>query len=317
MARDAGCGPLIIEVPGGPLDADTRERLMHPLVGGVILFERNYRSKRQLADLCREIHSLKDAPLLICVDHEGGRVQRFRSGFTVIPPMGSLGRAWQVDAMAACREATRIGRVIGSELRAVGIDLSFAPVLDLDDGVSEIIGDRAFHADPKVVTMLARSLAQGLLLAGMACCGKHFPGHGHVAADSHLSLPVDRRGRRRILSRDAAPYGWLGDVLTAVMPAHVVYPKVDARPAGFSRVWLQEILRETLGFSGAIFSDDLNMAGAEVAGDLLARARAALAAGCDLLIVCGGPNAADQLLDKLSWRAPTAFQARLASLRGR
>ncbi len=307
-------GPVVVDVHGLALEAAERARLMHPLVGGVILFARNFGSRAQVARLCAEIHALPRQRLLVCVDHEGGRVQRFRRGFTAVPPMRELGELWDRDALAACRRATEIGRVIGGELRAVGVDLSFTPVLDLDWGRSRVIGDRAFHADPRVVAMLARCLAHGLLLAGMANCGKHFPGHGWAQADSHVALPSDERDLATLLANDAAPYGWLGEALLAVMPAHVVYPEVDAQPAGFSRRWLREILRGRLGFEGLIFSDDLTMEGASAAGDIVARARAALRAGCDMVLVCNRPDLAGRLLDGLAWRRPAGFDRRLGAL---
>ncbi|ODS99107.1 MAG: beta-N-acetylhexosaminidase [Lautropia sp. SCN 69-89] len=307
-------GPVVIDVQGTALDAAERERLMHPLVGGVILFARNFESRKQLARLCDEIHALRRPRLLICVDHEGGRVQRFQKGFTRLPPMRELGQLWDRDVLGACRRATEVGQTIGTELREVGVDLSFTPVLDLDWGRSQVIGDRALHADPRVVAMLARCLAHGLLLAGMANCGKHFPGHGWAHADSHVALPTDERDLETLLSADAAPYGWLGDALLSVMPAHVVYPQVDALPAGFSRRWLRDILRRKLGFQGLVFSDDLTMEGASVAGDIVARGRAALAAGCDMVLVCNRPDLADQLLDGLDWSPSPRFARRLKAL---
>ncbi|MGD9944301.1 MAG: beta-N-acetylhexosaminidase [Burkholderiaceae bacterium] len=307
-------GPVIVDVQGKSLTQAERERLLHPLVGGVILFTRNFASAAQLRRLCDEIRALRKPRLLICVDHEGGRVQRFQRGFTRIPPMRELGRLWDSDVLAACRRATEIGRTIGRELRAVGIDLSFTPVLDLDWGNSGVIGDRAFHADPRVVAMLARCLNHGLLLAGMANCGKHFPGHGFAQADSHVALPTDDRDMETILANDVAPYDWLGETLLSVMPAHVVYPKVDAQPAGFSRRWLQDVLRGKLGFQGLVFSDDLTMEGAAVAGDIVARADAALAAGCDMVLVCNRPDLADQLLGALRWTPGPQFETRLKSL---
>jgi beta-N-acetylhexosaminidase len=307
-------GPVVVDVAGATLQAHERERLLHPLVGGVILFARNFESKEQLERLCAEIHALRTPPLLVCVDHEGGRVQRFRSGFTALPPMRELGRMWDEDPQAACCRATAIGRTIGAELRAAGVDLSFTPVLDLDWGRSAVIGDRAFHSDAAAVAALARSLSHGLLLAGMANCGKHFPGHGFAHADSHVALPTDERGLDALLADDAAPYGWLGETLLSVMPAHVVYPAVDLQPAGFSSRWLRTILRERLGFRGLIFSDDLTMEGATVAGDIVARAEAALGAGCDMVLVCNRPDLADELLAKLSWTPPDGFSERLAAL---
>ena len=308
--------PLILDVAGTTLSAVDRRRLTHPLTGGVILFARNWENRAQLLALTSAIKAVRD-DLLICVDHEGGRVQRFRSdGFTHLPPMRTLGDLWMRDgkggpgsgALAATNAATAAGYVLGSELRSCGVDFSFTPILDLDWGGSTVIGDRAFHSDPRVVTLLAKSLAHGLLQAGMAHCGKHFPGHGFVHADSHTEIPVDRRSLKAILQDDAAPYGWLRSTLTSVMPAHVIYPKVDSRPACFSRKWLQDILREKLGFDGAIFSDDLSMEGARrLDGQLVSytdAAVAALQAGCDLVLLCnqsvGDGHAVDELLDGLA-----------------
>jgi beta-N-acetylhexosaminidase len=307
--------PVVLDIAGLALGDDDRRRLRHPLTGGLILFARNWQDRRQLRALTAEIKSLRP-DLLICVDHEGGRVQRFRSdGFTHLPPMRDYGRMWLDDgggapgsgALRACDAATAAGRVLGAELRACGVDFSFTPVLDLDHGGSSVIGDRALARDPRVVTLLAKSLMHGLLMAGMANCGKHFPGHGHVRADSHVALPVDRRSLRAILADDAAPYGLLGSVLGAVMPAHVVYPRVDSRPAGFSSRWLREILRDRLGFDGAIFSDDLSMAGARrLDGRELGFAEGAvvaLQAGCDLVLLCNQSlddgAAVDELLEGL------------------
>ena len=283
---DAGHAPVVLDIAGTTLTADDRRRLQHPLTGGLILFARNWTDRAQLTALTAEIKAIRP-DVLGCVDHEGGRVQRFRSdGFTHLPPMRVLGELWMRDALAATDAATACGHVLGAELRACGVDLSFTPVLDLDHGASSVIGDRAFHRDARVVAMLAKSLLHGLLLAGMANCGKHSPGHGHVAADSHLALPVDRRSLKAILADDAKPYDWLSTSLASVMPAHVVYPKVDAQPAGFSERWLKHILRGELGFQGAVFSDDLSMEGAKVAGSALDGALAALAAGCDLVLLC-------------------------------
>jgi beta-N-acetylhexosaminidase len=303
----AHASPLIIDIAGTVLTDVDRRRLAHPLVGGLILFARNWQDRRQLTALCADIKAVRE-DLLVCVDHEGGRVQRFRSdGFTHLSPMRALGQAWMKDALAATDAASACGFVLASELRACGVDLSFTPVLDLDHGPSGVIGDRAFHRDARVVTMLAKSLMHGLLAAGMAACGKHFPGHGFVAADSHVDVPVDRRSLKAILADDAAPYGWLSTTLPSVMPAHVIYPKVDARPAGFSARWLQEILRGQLGFSGAIFSDDLSMEGARrIDGRDVSYAQAAavaLEAGCDMVLLCNqsvdGGEAVDALIDGL------------------
>lgn len=294
-------GPVVVDVSGTTLTKEEKTRLRHPLVGGVILFARNFQSRDQLCELTRKIHRARTEPLMIAVDHEGGRVQRFREdGFTPLPAMRDLGTVWDRDPLTAMRLATEAGYVLAAELRACGVDLSFTPVLDLDYGVSKVIGTRAFHRDPRVVAMLARAVSQGLAQAGMSACGKHFPGHGFVGGDSHHEIPVDSRSLERILKEDAAPYAWLGDaVLPAVMPAHVIYPKVDKHPAGFSRRWVQDILRKQLNYGGVVFSDDLTMEGATVAGDILARAQAALGAGCDMVLVCNRPDLADDLLSRL------------------
>lgn len=308
--------PLIIDIAGKSLTDIDRDRLAHPLVGGIILFARNWESREQLLQLCADIKRVKE-DLLICVDHEGGRVQRFKTdGFTHIPPMRVLGEMWMDDgkgrkhregsgAMRAMNAATAAGYVLGCELRACGVDFSFTPVLDLDYGESSVIGDRSFHRDPRVVATLAKSLMHGLLQAGMGNCGKHFPGHGFVKADSHTDMPVDKRKLKKILSEDAAPYPWLSSVLTAVMPAHVIYPKVDALPAGFSKIWLQDILRGELRYDGAIFSDDLSMEAARrIDGEVISYTEAAiraLNAGCDMVLLCNqslGLGAhVDELLD--------------------
>ena len=308
--------PLIIDIAGHSLSQSDRERLAHPLVGGLILFGRNWQDRAQLTELCQEIKAVRQ-DLLICVDHEGGRVQRFKTdGFTHLPPMAQLGSMWMQDgktgegrgALRATRAATACGYVLGAELRACSVDFSFTPVLDLDFGESGVIGDRAFHRDARVVSLLAKSLMHGLLQAGMANCGKHFPGHGFVKADSHTDIPVDKRSLKALLSDDAAPYDDLSNTLSSVMPAHVIYPKVDARPAGFSSRWLQDILRGQLRFDGAIFSDDLSMAGARLIDgrevSYTEAAVAALNAGCDLVLLCnqsiGDGKAVDDLIDGLS-----------------
>ena len=293
--------PLIIDIAGTELTDDDRRRLAHPLVGGLILFGRNWQGRAQLTALCASVKRLRP-DLLICVDHEGGRVQRFRTdGFTHLPPMRALGELWMHDAMRAQDAATACGYVLAAELRACGVDSSFTPVLDLDWGPSGVIGDRAFHADARVVAMLAKSVMHGLLRAGMGNCGKHFPGHGFVAADSHTDLPRDRRSLKAILADDAAPYGWLGMSLDAVMAAHVVYPKVDSHPAGYSARWLQAVLRQRLGFAGAIFTDDLSMEAARhIEGRTVTPTEAVLAAlhaGCDLALLCNQSLGAGSVLD--------------------
>jgi beta-N-acetylhexosaminidase len=307
-------GPVIVDVAGYSLTDAERIRLQHPLVGGVILFARNFESKKQVSQLTAQIHAVRTPRLLICVDHEGGRVQRFKKGFTAIPPMRELGKQWEGDVLGACKRATELGQIIGQELIEVGIDLSFTPVLDLDYAHSQVIGDRAFHSDARVVTMLAKSLNHGLLLSGMGNCGKHFPGHGYASADSHHDLPVDDRTLKAILSADAAPYDWLGDSLMSVMPAHVLYPKVDSMPAGFSKKWLQSILRKQLKFDGVIFSDDLIMEAAAAYGSITERANAAFKAGCDSVLVCNRPDLADELLAKLKYKPSADFSRRFMKL---
>jgi beta-N-acetylhexosaminidase len=333
--------PLIIDVAGHELTDTDRQRLAHPLVGGLILFGRNWHSREQLTRLCAQVKAVRQ-DLLIAVDHEGGRVQRFRTdGFTHLPPMAALGQLWLSaprrgegeggPALRATNAATAAGYVLGAELRACGVDLSFTPVLDLDHGESSVIGDRAFGRDPRMVSLLAQALMHGLRQSGMGNCGKHFPGHGFVKADSHLAIPVDRRSLKTILADDAAPYGWLSASLDAVMPAHVIYPKVDSKPAGFSSRWLQAVLRQRLGFQGAIFSDDLSMEAARhIEGrdvSFTEAALAALTAGGDMVLLCNqsvvdGGAPIDEAIEALSraqvqgdWSpSPASEERRLALL---
>ena len=313
-----GLGPVMLDVLGTQLTAEDEARLMHPLVGGVILFTRNYESPGQLTELTAAIHALRTPPLLIAVDHEGGRVQRFREGFTKIPPMRELGKIWDAHPQRARHLAQKAGYVLAAELRACGVDFSFTPVLDVDYGQSSVIGDRAFHSDPQAIAELAHNLLLGLKQGGMHSVGKHFPGHGYVQADSHLDIPVDEREFVDIELCDLIPFRQMVNYgLTAVMPAHVIYPKVDSRPAGFSPVWLKNILRGQLGFEGCVFSDDLSMEGAAVAGGIVQRAEAALNAGCDMVLVCNRPESADELLRGLNWEMSAASRARLAQMRGR
>jgi beta-N-acetylhexosaminidase len=301
-------------VSGLQLTETEHEILLHPMVGGVILFTRNYESPPQLIELTREIHSVR--PLLIAVDHEGGRVQRFREGFTALPPMRELGKVWDDDAKDARDLAWAAGFVLASELRAVDVDLSFTPVLDLDHGQSSVIRDRALHSDPKAIAELADALVLGLQQAGMAAVGKHFPGHGFIAADSHLELPVDERSFAEIEATDLKPFArMIEHGLPAIMSAHVVYPAVDSLPAGFSKTWLTEILRNRLGFEGAIISDDLGMAAACRGGDILDRVELALDAGCDMVLLCNDAEGVKTLLDHFHWRSQPASSARLAKLR--
>ena len=316
--RPLALGPVMLDVAGLALDDDDRRRLLHPLVGGIILFTRNYESPAQLAALTAEIHALRQPPLLIAVDHEGGRVQRFRSGFTALPAMRELGAVWDRDAKLARRLAHQVGYVLAAELRAHGVDLSFAPVLDVDHGNSSVIGDRAFHSDPRAIGDLATGLIKGLREAGMSSVGKHFPGHGHVRADSHHEVPVDERTLADIEASDLVPFRRLIDNgLGGIMPAHVIYPAVDAKPAGFSEIWLKDILRVRLGFDGMVFSDDLSMEGASGAGSVIQRAEAALGAGCDMVLLCNDAPSAEVLLDGLQRPMSATALTRLARIHGR
>lgn len=308
-------GPLIIGVSGLALSAEERERLMHPSICGVSLFTRNYASPAQLKALTAEIHALR--PLIIAVDHEGGRVQRFRERFTRIPPMRSLGECYVRDADRALRLAYQIGLVIGHELLAHGVDFSFGPVLDIDHGNSSVIGHRSFHSDANIVAELASALQRGSHDAGMATVGKHFPGHGFAKADSHVELPRDDREYSQLKESDLVPFARLSaEGMESVMPAHVVYEKVDSQAAGFSRRWLQDILRGELGFGGAIMSDDLGMEGAASMGGMTARADAALAAGCDIILSCNDPVASAELMAHLGASNPESA-ARIARLQAR
>jgi len=313
-----GIGPVMLDVAGTTLTAEDEVRLRHPLVGGVILFTRNYASQHQLAELTASIRALRSPSLLIAVDHEGGRVQRFREGFTRIPAMRELGKIWDAHPKRARHLAHQAGYVLAAELRACGVDFSFTPVLDIDFGSSSVIGDRAFHSEPQAIAELAHSLLLGLKQGGMHTVGKHFPGHGFVRADSHLEIPVDERSYTDIELCDLVPFRQMVNFgLTAVMPAHVIYPRVDKLPAGFSEIWLKRILRGELGFEGCIFSDDLSMEGAMVAGGIVQRAEAALHAGCDMVLVCNKPASANELLAGLKWEMPVTSKARLAQMRGR
>lgn len=310
-------GPLMVDIAGKGLAAEDRELLRHPLVGSVILFTRNYENPEQLAALVAEIRALRSPPLLVAVDHEGGRVQRFRSGFSVIPPARRVGLEYSLDPKQGLALARAMGWLMAAELRAFGIDFSFAPCVDLDYGVSEIIGDRAYHADPETVSRLALAVMQGMRQAGMAATAKHFPGHGAVVADSHLALPVDRRDLAD-LAADLLPYRRLiSNDLAAVMMGHVLFPAVDSVPASFSRRWVGEILRGELDFRGVVFADDLTMEGATVMGGVVARAEAALEAGCDVLPVCNRRASVVELLDGLRHKPGPASQLRILRMRGR
>jgi beta-N-acetylhexosaminidase len=293
-------GPAVIDVVGTVLGDEDRERLRHPATGAVILFARNYENPEQLRLLVEEIQKLREPELLVCVDHEGGRVQRFREGFSAIPAMRELGRLWDRDKETAQQTARAVAYVIAAELGAHGIDFSFAPVLDLDYGASSVIGDRALHFDPTAVGALGACVVHGFADAGMGAVGKHFPGHGYAQADSHVAVPRDERKFAEIAKKDLVPFRMTIEAgLAAVMPAHVIYTQVDSEPAGYSKHWLQEVLRGKLGFKGVIFSDDLSMEGASVAGGIPERAHAALAAGCDMVLLCNDPAGQDLLLESL------------------
>ncbi len=310
-------GPVMLDVDGPALTPADRELLREPAVGGVILFSRNYESPRQIADLVADIRALRRPPLLIAVDHEGGRVQRFREGFTHMPPMRRIGRSYDGDPETGLALARKAGWLIAAELRAVGVDLCFAPCVDLDWGVSEIIGNRSFHRKPAVVGELATAFANGLRSAGMAAVAKHFPGHGAVIADSHLALPVDRREYSALLD-DMRPYDTLisNGLAAGVMIAHVVYKEIDDAPAGFSRYWIQSELRERLGFGGAVFCDDLSMKATADYGTMPQRARLALDAGCDMVIICNDRSAAEQAVRSLNDYSNPLSLVRLARLHG-
>ncbi|HSN18792.1 MAG TPA: beta-N-acetylhexosaminidase [Gammaproteobacteria bacterium] len=310
-------GPLLVDVAGISLAAEDRELLKHPLVGGVILFTRNFADVKQLQALVRDIHGLREPRLLVTVDHEGGRVQRFREEFTVLPPARLFGQIYDRDPKEADRLAELSAWLLAAELRACGVDLSFAPVVDLDFGASSVIGDRAFHADPHVVSELARSWVLGMRRAGMGACAKHFPGHGYVQGDSHLMLPVDPRPLETLQHKDLVPYERLFRLdMASVMMAHVVYEQVDALPASLSKRWIQGELRRRLHFEGVVFCDDLSMRGAEKAGDYLDRAVAALDAGCDMLPVCNNRAGVEAIVQGLKREPDPVSGWRLTRLHG-
>ena len=310
-------GPLMMDLKGTRIEPEEREMLRHPLIGSVILFTRNYSDSQQLTELVADIHSVRSPPLIVGVDQEGGRVQRFRPGFSRLPPIRRIGQQFDIDSRSGLELAKQLGWLMAAELRAHGVDLSFAPCVDLDYGASEIIGDRAFHSKSDVVSQLAVAYMHGMRDAGMAATAKHFPGHGAVVADSHLALPVDRRPIED-MTEDMAPYRRLiANGLPAVMVAHVLFPSVDNVPASVSSRWIRGVLRGDLRFQGAVFSDDLSMAGAAAAGDIVTRAERALAAGCDVLPVCNNPASVVTLLDQLKVEPEPASQLRVVRMRGR
>lgn len=311
-------GPIMLDIQGLQPTAAERELLQRPEVGGVILFSRNYASPEQLIELIAGLHALRDPRLLIAVDQEGGRVQRFRDGFTRLPPVAALGAVYDEDRGRALNLAETSGWLMASELRAAGVDLSFAPVLDIDRRRSSVIGDRAFHRKPEAVAELAHAYQKGMQTAGMAAVGKHYPGHGGVEADSHLTLPIDDRDLVDLELEDLVPFERLiRQGLAGIMVAHVLYPQIDPYLAGFSHFWLQHYLRRQLGFEGVIFSDDLSMAAAKEAGDPVERAQTALDAGCDMILVCNQPEAARAVVAALKGYENPASQARLIRLHGR
>jgi len=309
----------MVDIAGTQLTDEEKDILSHPLVGGVILFTRNYESREQIENLVGNIKRLRKPSLLVSVDHEGGRVQRFRAGFTELPPVANLGKILDHDPKTAKQLAETTGWLMAIELLAIGVDFSFAPVLDLDRGISTVIGDRSFHGDPQKVTELASSYIAGMHRAGMNSCGKHFPGHGAVVADSHVDFPVDNRSFDEISKEDLTPFARMIHFgLGAIMPAHVIYANVNERPAGFSEFWIQEVLRKRLGFRGAVITDDLSMKAASTVGDFESRARLALEAGCDLALVCNDRDAALAVIDGLGgYKNSPVSQMRISRMHGR
>lgn len=312
-------GPIMLDLDSTEMSPEEREILQNPLVGGVILFTRNFLSVEQLSNLVSDIHKVREPRLLIAVDHEGGRVQRFRDGFTSLPAVGHFGEIYKHNKKRAHLISETAGWMMAAELRAVGIDFSFAPVLDVDYGVSEVIGDRAFHQDSHIIVELAHAYTKGMHDAGMAATGKHFPGHGAVTADSHVDIPIDDREYNEIYAHDILPFKrMIQHGMEAVMPAHVIYSKVDKLPAGFSEIWLKDILRKRLAFQGVIFSDDLDMKGASVIGEkYVDRAEKALSAGCDMILVCNNREGALNVLDNLSGHNDPVSHLRLARMHGK
>tara|TARA_R110002072_G_scaffold100107_2_gene220356 strand:- start:32156 stop:33223 length:1068 start_codon:yes stop_codon:yes gene_type:complete len=314
--NEMSLGPVMCDLRGLQLEVDEREMLMHPHVGGVILFTRNFESPEQMAVLCANIHELRQPHLLIAVDHEGGRVQRFREGFSRLPACALLaeGRT-SIEADSLAQQA---GWLMAAELLAVGVDLSFAPVLDVGGKISQVIGDRAFHVNPDQVSSLARAYMRGMKEAGMAAVGKHFPGHGSVPEDSHVAIPYDRRQYQDIQMKDLIPFErMIRAGLPGLMPAHVIYPEVDEKPAGFSSIWIEQVLRKQLEFQGTVFSDDLSMKGAEIMGNYPQRAEAALRAGCDMVLACNNQEGAISILDQAEVPSSIELQSRLIRMHGR
>lgn len=310
-------GPLMIDVEGLALQDEEIKRIMHPMVGGLILFTRNYKDTVQLKTLTDAIRKIRGHDFLIAVDHEGGRVQRFREGFTTIPAMRKLGEVWDKDPKRANHLAFLIGQIIATELRVFDIDFSFTPVLDVDYNESTVIRDRAFHNDIEAIKALASSILEGLKEGGMRGVGKHFPGHGYIKADSHLSVSEDERTFDEIASKDMSIFiSLIKHGLNAVMPSHVLYSAVDKHPAGFSSFWLKDQLREKFHFKGAIFSDDMSMKGAILGGEMKDRILKALEAGCDMVLLCNSPQLVDEVLLHLDWKMSSENISRLLSMKG-
>lgn len=311
-------GPVMMDLEGTEISQREMELLQDPLIGGVILFTRNFESIDQITRLVATIHAARTPHLLVAIDHEGGRVQRFHQGFTRLPPASVFGRIYGDDAGKARDYAEKAGWLLAAELRAIGVDFSFAPVLDLAHGVSGVIGDRAYHAKPEVVATLAYASMHGMLRAGMHAVGKHFPGHGGVVEDSHLASPVDHRELEVLMKQDIVPFArMIANDLSGIMPAHVIYDKVDDKPAGYSKIWLQDILRTRLRFQGVIFSDDLSMEAAGIAGGYGSRAQHALEAGCDMVLVCNHPEGVADVLEALKGYNNPTSQMRLVRMHGR
>ncbi len=311
-------GPVMMDLVGTQISDTERELLLHPQTGGVILFTRNFESIEQITALVQEIHALRTPHLLIATDHEGGRVQRFHEGFTRLPPASVFGEMYKHDQNRARECAELTGWLMAAELRTINVDFSFAPVLDLAQGVSGVIGDRAFHSKPEIAATLAYAFMHGMSLAGMSAVGKHFPGHGGVAEDSHLALPVDHRDMATLLRSDVIAFEkMIRNNLPAIMPAHVIYDQVDDKPAGYSSIWLQQILRDRLKFPGVIFSDDLSMEAAGIGGSYSERALLALDAGCDMVLVCNHPDGVAEVVEALAGYTNPTSQLRLTRMHGK
>ena len=314
--REQPLGPLFVDVAGLEIKPEERETLAHPLIGGVILFSRNYDTPAQLEALVRQIKSVRTPGLLVAVDQEGGRVQRFRDGFTVLPPAGVYGELYDRDKCAGLEAARWAGYLIAAELRALGVDMSFAPVLDVGTVDSAVIGNRAFHSDPEAVVELARAYIEGMNQGGMKATGKHFPGHGGVAGDSHTCLPCDQRRWEEIDRCDLVPYRSLVNLLHGIMTAHVSFPGIDDQLPTYSSHWLRKILRQDIGYSGVVFSDDLSMNGAKIAGEPEERVSSALSAGCDMALICNDPAAVERVLDRVDLAVPEVTPSKVLALAG-